>query len=388
MAVYDVIVVGAGGVGSAAAYHAAKNGARVLALEQFTPAHNRGSSHGQTRIIRQAYFEHPDYVPLLKRAYALWLELEHAVDRQLFVQTGLVEIGPPGGVVLPGLRMAAKLHDVKVQNLEIDEQRSVVKQFPQFHAPPGFDAVLEPEAGYLLVEDCVAAHHRAAEAAGAELRFEEPVRQWRADDSGVSVRTDQGEHHGKRLIIAAGAWSASVLDQLQIPLRVMRKDVYWFANEPASFQASQGCPAFFYEAPEGYLYGVPAVDQRGVKIAEHSGGEPVVGPAVPSRGIDAANLQRVSQFANRYLNLPVAPPQRHETCFYTLTPDDNFIVDRHPRRPTVSFAAGLSGHGFKFTGVLGETLARLALDEELALPMDFLSLKRPAIQAIQQDQQQ
>lgn len=372
MSSYDAIVLGTGGVGSAALFHLARRGLRVLGIDRYTPGHDRGSSHGETRIIRQAYFEHPDYVPLLLRAYELWAELEELSGEQLFHQVGLLQVGPRAGAVVSGVLQSARLHGLKVEELTAAETQ---RRFPGFVVPPELSGVFESRAGYLLVEKCVLAHLQAAKNAGAEHLPETPVAAWRSSGNGVVVTTNHGEFHAARLIISPGAWTGEMLASLGLPLEVRRKHVYWFSPTAAEYAASSGCPTFLYELPEGVFYGFPALSPHGLKAAEHSGGELVVDPAVDPREENAVDCERVTRFLGRYLPGVSRSPSRRSVCFYTMTPDEHFVVDRHPDHPNVAFAAGLSGHGFKFTGVLGEILADLATEGSTELPIAFLRMR-------------
>jgi sarcosine oxidase len=370
---YDCIVLGTGGVGSAACWQLSRRGAAVLALDRFPPGHNRGSSHGQTRIIRQAYFEHADYVPLLRRAYELWTELEQATGTRLFEQVGLLQIGPADGVVLPGVLRAARQHALQVETLSAADSN---RRFPGFHVPEGMQAVYEPRAGLLHVEECVRAHCAAAAQAGAELQHGVEVREWRATAYGVVVRTDRGDFQAKNLIITAGAWSPELLGLEQVSFRVLRKHIYWYAAPLPQHQAAQGAPTFLYELPHGVFYGIPAINADGLKCGEHSGGELVPDPLHDPRLADEADQQRVGDFVRSYLPGVEPTTRTRSVCFYTMSPDENFIVDRHPQHPNVCFAAGLSGHGFKFTGVLGQVLADWTLDGRTSLPVEFLAASR------------
>jgi sarcosine oxidase len=370
---HEVIVLGVGGVGSAALYHLARRGVRAVGIERFAPPHDRGSSHGQTRIIRQAYFEHPDYVPLLKRSYELWRDLEAGAGRKLYHPTGLLEVGPPDGVVLPGVLESARLHNLDVEKLTASEVR---RRFPGFVVPDGCEVVFERDAGYLRVEDCVRTHVDEALRLGAELRTGEAVQAWRFDGGQFVVETDRERYTAPRLVLAPGAWAGQLLAELQIPLRVVRKHLHWLRNDDPRLREDSGCPAFFYETPEGYYYGFPQIDDRGVKAAEHSGGDEVADPLQVDRSLDPAELARVQAFLADRLPGVSAQPTGHAVCMYTMTTDEHFLVDRHPRWPQAAFVAGLSGHGFKFTPVLGEILAQLVLDGGSPHPIGFLSPRR------------
>ncbi len=374
MKYYDVIVLGTGGVGSAAAYHLARRGAKVLGIDRFEGGHALGSSHGETRIIRQAYFEHPDYVPLLLRAYELWRELEGIAGEQLLHQVGLLQIGPPEGAVVRGVLASARQHGLHVEQLSTDD---VHRRWPGFRVPAGYAGVFEAAAGYLRVERCVLAHLAAAKTHGAQLRLGEPVQQWQAESNSVKVTLQSGEHiSAGKLIITAGAWTPQILADLGVALEVRRKHVYWFPNADEHYHQDTGCPTFLYELSHGVFYGFPQIDELGVKVAEHSGGQVVRDPLGDERQLDADDLARVEEFLTAHLPGVGRPLGRRSVCFYTMSPDEHFVVDRHPDFENVHFAAGLSGHGFKFTSVLGEALADLALEGKTSLPMEFLRLSR------------
>lgn len=376
---YDVIVAGCGAVGSAAAYRLAKRGARVLAVDRFEPGHDRGSSHGETRIIRLAYAEHPDYVPLLRRAYELWAELERESGERLYVETGLLEVGRRDGGFLRSIRTSAREHDLAIEELEADD---VQRRFPLFRPGPGDASIFEARAGYLLVERCVRAQVAAAVRAGAELRTGVEVARWSPEGTRIEVklRTSSGDEtvSADRLVVTGGAWAAELLADLGLALHVLRKPVFWLG--PVAETATVA-PVFIYDTDWGSFYGSPSLDGESMKVAEHSGGERVANPLTVDRVQRPEDLARVEAF--RAAHLPTLGPEvrRHEVCLYTMTPDGHFIIDRHPRHENVVFAAGLSGHGFKFAPVLGEVLAGLALDGRTSHPVDFLGLGREGLRA-------
>jgi sarcosine oxidase len=370
---YDTIVLATGGVGSAALFHLAKRGVKVLGIDRFAPPHDRGSTHGHTRVIRQAYFEHPNYVPLLKDSYRLWRELERLQGRHLFHQVGLVQLGPPDGHVVPGVLRSSATHGIAVEELS---SASVERRWPGLRSCDNFAAVFEPTAGYLLVEDCVEAHLEAARAAGAVLLTDTEVLTWTASKREVRVQTDRGEYSAGQLIIAAGAWAGQLLADLNVDLVVRRKSLFWFETDNPQYDVAAEFPVFLFELPEGVFYGFPKLDLRGVKVAEHTGGSVVDDPLVVDRSVDADEKLRVANFLTKYLPDVSHHLTDHIVCLYTMSPDENFIVDRHPQHANVVFAAGLSGHGFKFVPVLGRALAELALDGGTELPIGFLSLNR------------
>lgn len=368
---YDVTVVGVGGVGSAALYHLARRGVRAIGIDRFSPPHDRGSTHGHTRVIRQAYYEHPDYVPLLKESYREWFDLEAHLERKLFHQIGLLELGPADGAVVPNVLRAAEQYEIRVESLTAAK---IEARWPGLRTGNDLVGVFEPGAGYLLVDDCVEAHLNAARAAGAELRLNTEITNVTTNEQKAYIRTSDGvETESKCVIYAAGAWSARMFPNL---LAVRRKSLFWFANADQRYAATSGFPVYLFELPQGIFYGFPQIDQRGVKFAEHSGGRAVEDPLKVDRTIDAEEERRLVDVLSNYLPGVSSRVTDHAVCMYTMSPDEHFIVDRHPDLPNVVFAAGLSGHGFKFVPVLGRALADLALDGGTDLPIDFLSLKR------------
>lgn len=372
---FDLIVLGTGGVGSAALYLAAKRGLRCLGVDAFPPAHAFGSSHGETRIIRQAYYEHTDYVPLALAAYEHWHSLEQEAAQQVFVQCGLLQVGPSEGEVLRGVRESVRRYNLAVEELSRAE---LGRRFPGFCVPEGMDGIYEATAGYLHVERAVAIQLTLAQCHGAGLETGQRVVRFSGsnqNDGSVEIETTSGERYSAaRLIITAGAWAAQLLPGLRQSLTVLRKPLFWFPVVEPSLRPAES-PAFLYEMPEGVFYGFPPIDGR-MKIAEHSGGQPVPDPLTVERSILPADLPLLERFiADQLPGLDLTPVD-HSVCMYTMSPDAHFIVDRHPEFPQVTFAAGLSGHGFKFTGALGQALVELAVDGATGLPVQFLSAQR------------
>lgn len=372
---YDAVVLGVGAVGSGALLALARRGLRVLGIDRFAPGHDRGSSHGQSRIIRQAYFEHADYVPLAQEAFRQWRALEAASGRALLSITGLLQIGPPEGEVLRGVAASARRFDLPIEQLDAEH---IERRFPGFRVPVGCAGILEPTAGVLAVETCVRTLAEAAQAAGAELWTHVEAQGWSASGRRVEVETARGMVSADRLIVAAGAWAAQLLPELGVPLVVRRKPQLWFAADDR-YLAPRGCPAYLYELPHGVFYGFPRLDGTTLKAAEHSGGALVADPLAVDRNLHSADVERVAAFLAECLPGVTPQPVDHSVCFYTMSPDEHFLVDRHPRHEQVVFAAGLSGHGFKFAPVLGEALADLALDGASRLPVQFLSLQRASL---------
>jgi sarcosine oxidase len=371
----DCIVIGTGGVGSAALYHLARRGVRVLGLDRFPAGHDRGSSHGESRIIRLSYSEHPDYVPLLFRAYELWEELGRESGKLLYTETGFLMAGRPESGVVSGVLESARIHDLEVEELSPAE---VTRRFPGVQLASDMDAVLDARAGFLRVEDCVVAHIEAARKHGAELRTGETVLDWEVADDGsrVVVRTDQGEYESERLVITAGPWAGDLLAELGVPLQVVRKALFWYRTREPVYRADRGHPCYLVDTGFGRFYGVPEIHDGEIKVAEHSGGQAVDDPLTVKRDMLDEDRLRIEGFLAECM--PAVEPEctRHVVCMYTRTPDEHFVVGCHPRHSSVAFAAGLSGHGFKFTGVLGEVLADLVTRGTTDLPIEFLGFDR------------
>lgn len=375
---YDVIVLGVGGFGSGAFDHLARRGLKVLGLDRFPPGHDRGSSHGETRIIRKAYFEHPDYVPLLLRAYDLWHELERDSGQTLFHRAGLLISGPPEGEAVAGARLARERYDVPLEEIP---RADLQTRFPGFRIPAEFDAVFEPEGGYLEVENCVLAHAERGERAGGVIRSNETVRAWSSNGRTVTVTTERDTYSAASLVITAGAWAGTLLADLRIPLQVVRKPLFWCPVRSGDYAVRSGCPTFYFDLPRGSFYGFPSIDGSTLKVAEHTGGSPVDDPLLVNREIQPDDFPRVGEFLSEHMPQIDPQPARHSVCLYTKTPDHHFAVDVHPEYRNVAVGAGFSGHGFKFTSVLGEALADLATTGRSELPIGFLSLGRPALHA-------
>jgi sarcosine oxidase len=377
----DVVCIGAGGVGSAALWQLAQRGVKAVGIDRFPPAHDRGSSHGRTRVIRLAYFEHPDYVPLLRRSYELWRELEAASGADLYQETGLLEVGPPDGEIVGGVRRAAIEHGLPISNLTAEE---IPALYPGFAVDADMEGVFEERAGILQVEKAIAAQLHLAQTKGIELRTGITVNSWRADGEGVVVDTNEGPIAADRLIITAGAWAPDLLGDLGIPLQIRRKSLFWFPAEP-EYGPDSGCPLFFYDTPGGRFYGFPAEADLGLKVANHSGGQIIDDPLQVDRSLRLDDQREVAEFLQRYLpGVHATQPTDHAVCMYTDTPDGHFVVDHHREHSQVSFVAGLSGHGFKMAPALGEVLADYATSDTEATSdtddrVEFLAADRPGL---------
>ncbi len=370
---YDVIVAGVGGMGSATAYHLARRGARVLGLEQFDIPHELGSSHGVTRIIRLAYAEHPNYVPLLRRAYELWRELEAEAGERLLVITGGFDIGEPQTAVVSGSLEACAQHDLPHEVLDGDTLR---RRFPGYQLPPSMVAVYQPDAGFLLPERCIVAHVDAALRLGAEVHAREPVLEWGAGEGSVWVRTDRQTYRARRLVVTAGSWARNLVPSLG-ELAVPERQVLLWAQplRPELFEPGV-FPIFNMEAPEGHYYGFPVFGVPGFKIGKYHHRHERVDPDAMDRQCHPEDEAVLREAIRNYFPDADGPALDMKTCLFTNSPDEHFILDHHPEHAEVSLAAGFSGHGFKFCSVVGEIMAQLALDGHAQLDVGMFRVGR------------
>ncbi len=358
MAHVDVIVCGLGATGSAALYALARRGRRVLGLEQFTPGHDRGSSHGATRIIRLSYFEHPAYVTLLQQAYPLWRELERAAGRPLLHVTGIAEIGPPDGRLVAGTLAAARRHGLAHEVLAAQE---FIRRVPAFRLPSDFVAVLQPDGGFVDAEPAVLAQIALAEAAGAQIRSGETVRAIEPRAGGVRVVTARGMIDAGAAIVAAGPWIGALLPDLPVRLRPTRQVMAWFAPAAPELFALD-FPVFMLESRHGIHYGFPPAGAAGLKAAKHHHADETVDPDAFERQVTADDEALIRAALADHLPAADGKLLAAKTCLYTMAPDGDFIIDHLPGCPQILIASPCSGHGFKFAPVLGEALAELAAD--------------------------
>ena len=376
---YDVIVVGLGGMGSAAAYHLATRGQQVLGLERHTPAHDKGSSHGGSRIVRQSYFEDPAYVPLLLRAYELWEQLERDSGRDVLTLTGGLFLGGEGTRTFAGSLRASQQWGLPHEVLSAADVR---RRFPTFTPAEDELALYEAKAGFARPEATVSAHLLLAERAAAELHFGEPVLGWESTASGVRVTTGSATYEAGQLVIAPGAWAPLLLSDLGVPIEVERQVMHWF--EPLSGVGPflpERHPIYIHEDREGtQIYGFPSIDGpgRGAKVAFFRRGQ-VCTPDDIDREISGAEVDEMGEHAGRLL--PSLPGRfiKAATCMYSNTPDQHFVLAKHPEHANVTVACGFSGHGFKFVPVVGEVLADLATTGSTAHPIDLFDPRRPGL---------
>jgi len=370
---WDAIILGLGAMGSATAYHLAQRGRRVLGIEQFTSPHDQGSSHGGSRIIRQAYWEGAEYIPLVAQAFELWRKLEQDAGADLLHTTGGCVIGAAGGELVSRTIAAAQKYAIPI---EVLDRAETGRRFPAFALQSGDAAVYEPGAGYLIPENCIRAHLELATRAGAELRFDEKVLSWTAGDRGVEVVTSRGTHRGGHLVITAGPWAGETVS-VGIPLRVTRQVMAWIEPRGGVAQFLPGrFPIYVAEDVRGGapVYGFPAIDgpEGGVKAAIH-GSDVVCTPETVDRPVHEKDLRRTIEAVK--LRIPALDGRvlRAKTCLYTMTPDEHFVIGAHREFKSCSIACGFSGHGFKFASVVGEVLADLAMSGTPRHPVGLFS---------------
>lgn len=371
---YDAVVAGLGGMGSAALAHLALRGSRVLGIEQFDALHGLGASSGKTRIIRKAYFEDPAYVPMLLRAYELWRELERATGEEVLRLVGLLMAGAPDCEVIRGSLLAAHKHGLPIESLNAAEIRV---RYPMLRVRDDEVGVFEREAGAVFPERATRAHLDLAREHGAQTRFNTGMRAWQSDGQGVSVDLSDGTSIRTRsLVLTLGPWFSQALREAGVKLEVQRNVQLWFTPQTAAYDAAE-FPAFLIERPSlpAPLYGFPDFGD-GVKAAFHSLGS-ITDPDALVREIDPqTDVQPVAQAMEHWMPGAAGTFREGKACMYSLTPDRHFIIDRHPRDSRVVLCGGFSGHGFKFASVVGEIAAQLVLDGGTPHPIDFLSLRR------------
>jgi sarcosine oxidase len=370
---YDVIVIGVGGMGSAAVYHLARRGARVLGLERYDIPHDLGSSHGVNRIIRLAYAEHPAYVPLLRRAYELWREIElHAGERLLFI-TGSVDAGLPQGETVTGSLLSCQTHHLPHEVLDAG---ALHRRFPGYRLPSDMVAVYQSDGGFVLSERAIVAHVTAAHALGADIRAREPVDTWEAIGDGVRVRTSHGTYEASRLVVTAGPWAATLVAALG-PVAIPERQVLLWAHpqRPDHFRLG-AFPVFNLEAAEGRFYGFPVYSVPGFKIGRYHHRRQSGDADATDRGCYPDDEVVLREGIRRYFPDADGPTMAMKTCLFTNSPDEHFILDVLPGQTQVSVAAGFSGHGFKFCSVVGEIMAELALDGGTRHDLSLFRLSR------------
>ena len=369
----DVIIVGIGGMGSAAAFHLARRGVRVLGLEQFDIPHDLGSSHGVSRIIRLAYAEHPDYVPLLRRAYALWRELEQETREQLLIVTGGIDAGARKSATVQGSLASCRLHDLAH---EVLDARLLRQRFPGCRLPPEMLGVYQPDAGFLLPERCIVAHVEAAQRLGAEIHAREKVLGWSMRRDGVTVETAQATYRARKVVIAAGAWARQLVPELKDFAVPERQVLIWTQPRRPEYFRPEAFPVVNLESPHGRFYALPIHSVPGFKLGKYHHRHQRVDPDRMDRDCHPEDEAVLREGLRRYFPDANGPTMAMKACLFTNSPDEHFILDHHPASARVAIAAGFSGHGFKFCSVVGEIMAERVLDGHSRLDTGMFRLSR------------
>jgi sarcosine oxidase len=377
MQTYDSIVLGAGSMGSAALYHLARRNLRVLALDQFDVPSDRGASAGVNRIIRLAYAEHPAYVPLLRRAYELWRDLERVADERLLLITGGIDAGLEGGEIVVGSLRSCKEHDLAHEVLTATELR---RRFPGYVLPDDVVAVYQRDGGFLMSERCVVAHINAALALGAEVHGRERVRGWEPFRDGVRVITDRTRYQARTLVVTAGPWTAQLLPNLARVVVPERQVLLWANPKRPEHFDPQHFPVFNMEVAEGRFYGFPVYHVPGFKLGKYHHRREQVNPDSVDRNCYPEDEQVLRRAIRGYFPDADGPTLAMKVCLFSNTPDEHFIIDSLPDARHVVIAAGFSGHGFKFCSVVGEILADLVVNQSTRFRLELFSLNRPTLQ--------
>ena len=372
--IYDICVAGLGGIGGAVAEHCARRGARVIGLEQFSRGHDLGSSTGRTRMIRQAYFENPAYVPLVRRSYDLWSALARDSGEDLLALTGVLSVGKETSEIIAGTRRAAREHQIEIQSFTA---REVTRHYPILRVHKDEVGILEPGGGVLKPERALAAQLAVAEARGAELRFDVRMAEWRWRNERFEIMlNDESSVTARCLVLAVGPWIQKEAATLGTRIEVERNVQVWFETTSGRFTPEE-MPAFLLnrEGLPAPLYGFPDFGD-GIKAAFHGSGELTDPDAVDREINPGRDIEPVARALEAWLPGTAKKPLAAKVCLYSLTPDKNFIIDRHPEYGGLILCGGFSGHGFKFAPVVGEIVADLAMDGATRHPIDFLSLRR------------
>ncbi len=360
---YDTIVIGAGAMGSAASYYLSQRGQRVLLLEQFELDHRQGSSYGYSRIIRYSY-DHPEYVELAKDAYGLWFALQEELGERLYVKTGGIDFGPAANKTLNATIGAVRAGGIEYELLSPAQAQ---RRFPQFRFADDFQVLYQPDTGFIKASKAVRGHLRLAEANGVVIKDQTAVQAIRPHTDSVTLETEAGQYAAGQLIVTAGAWARELLHQtgLKLPLRPLRCQLNFMAPANSALYEAERCPVWIAHVsglfPES-VYGIPSHAGSGFKIAFH-GGPPISQLAELDYEPEAENVAKLRPFMQAHIpGIANAPARESRICLYTQSPDEHFIIDAHPEYKHIVIGAGFSGHGFKFSTLIGKMLSDIALD--------------------------
>ncbi|OBZ19414.1 N-methyltryptophan oxidase [Bacillus sp. FJAT-27264] len=370
---FDVIIIGAGSMGMAAGYFLAKSGKKTLLLDSFNPPHNKGSHHGETRIIRHAYAEGEEYVPFVLRAQQLWTDLEQATGKQLFLQTGVLNVGEEGSEFIRNIISSSEKYSLPLAIMNAEE---VHQRWPGITLPGDYVGCFEPASGILKSEECIQAYKELAESHGATILANSRVKDISVLADRVTIKTDEETFYSDALVVSAGSWSGELLStmlDLDLPLTAVRKTFAWFDADENLYNHEQ-FPAFNFETPEGIYYGFPSTDGCGLKVGRHDGGDEInPDESMQEFGEVADDEEDLQQFLNGYIP-DIQQLKYGKTCMYPMIPDEKFIIDLHPKYPNIAIAAGFSGHGFKFSSAVGQALSNLIISGKNDIDISHFSL--------------
>jgi sarcosine oxidase len=371
---YDVAVIGLGAMGSAAISHLAARGLKVIGFEASSPAHGLGSSHGDSRLIRMGYFEDPCYVPLLKRAYENWRQLEAQLRAPILDITGVLQIGHSDSKIIKGVRASCEMYDLPSMEFSATEMRD---RFPVFGLEDDEMAILDPQGGWLRPEAAIWGYLRLATAGGAALRIGEKITAIEPDDAGVTIISGTARYRANKVIVATGSWIADLVPSLRGLANPIRQVVAWYKPSDGFLTDPRRMPAFLRAVTDDEsFFGFPEIGDDGVKIGRHAHFREPIDPDAPNPPVNDRDLAMLDEFAEKYLPGMAGRRVNATTCRYTMLPGEDFLLDYIPGENRIIAASPCSGHGFKFTSVIGEILADLAEKGETSLPVDVFSFAR------------
>ena len=382
---YDAIVLGIGSMGSSSCYHLSKRGFKILGIEQFDIPHNYGSHNGHSRIIRKAYFEHPSYVPLLEGAYKNWEILQKEYGEQIYFKTGLLYFGPEDHLLIKGSRRSAEQYGIKINQFTAEEQK---EKYPQFKIPETFVNMLEKDAGFITPERAIIAFTKLAQNNGAKINTNEKAVKWYKKKDSIIVKTNRNTYRCKKLVISVGAWISELSNVSDF--KVTKQILAWAKPKNWEDFTLESFPCWTYadNSTKGMFYGFPILPSsishdgyQGLKFAHHFKGEET-DPNNVDRKVSKNQEEELLEAIQKFIPKGIESIHTSKTCLYTYSKDDDFIIDHHPTNQDVIITAGFSGHGFKFTSVVGEIVTDLVEKDNSDYPIEFLKLKRFSKNAI------
>lgn len=373
--VYDLIIIGCGGIGSSTLYNATLSGLNTLCIEQYEKGHQKGGTHGETRAFRKAYYDNPSYIPLLEKAYLDWKNLDANTTMDLFIENGVLEVGSADSKMIAEALQFTEDYKIPIESLSNDQ---IMNRFPGFHVPENMVGIFQPQAGFLQLDNAMNYFINFSITHGADIAYNEKVLSWNVNENGcVQVRTDKATYQSNYLIIATGSWTPELLRTLNIPLKIIQKKLVWIPVPKNEYTIQNGSPCFAYHLNDELFYGFPNLNGF-IKVARHNGGILLPHPNEDALEFDSKNeeAEAIKQFANDYLTKISLDSIKEADCLYDITPDGQFIIDNHPNYPQVAFAAGLSGHAYKMSNILGQILVKLVTKQPTEFDISFLSLNR------------